>query len=95
MQVAKQFCGIDKKSGILSRLESVILIIKIIIYCYRRLFLLFLIHLGKHKVDIVCENTAVKMVSSGEYVNSVTIAFDSITEIADTSLICPAFMDIS
>lgn len=49
---------------------------------------------GKLKVDIACGNTAVRMVSSGNYENSVTIAFDLMThKYKSSSLVCPAFLE--
>ncbi|XP_053203828.1 corticotropin-releasing factor-binding protein-like [Panonychus citri] len=48
---------------------------------------------GKIKVDIACGNTAVRMVSSGRYENSITIAFDLITQFSSSNLICSTFRE--
>ncbi|XP_015785266.1 corticotropin-releasing factor-binding protein [Tetranychus urticae] len=48
---------------------------------------------GKIQIDIACGNTAVRMVSSGRYENSITIAFDLITQFSTSNLICPTFRD--
>ncbi|RWS09067.1 corticotropin-releasing factor-binding protein-like protein, partial [Dinothrombium tinctorium] len=51
---------------------------------------------SQQKVDVACGNTAIRLVSSGEFDNSVTIAYDLYDpslESASPSLICPTLLE--
>ncbi|CAG2161805.1 unnamed protein product [Oppiella nova] len=47
----------------------------------------------KHKFEVACGNTAVRLVSSGRHDNSVTIAFDLLLDIDSPTLLCPAMLE--
>ena len=49
----------------------------------------FCLHTEREKIDINCGNTAVRLVSSGLYENSVTVAFDLLDESESNSFKCP------
>jgi hypothetical protein len=49
---------------------------------------------GKHKIDVACGNTAVRLVSSGRHDNSVTLAFDLLLDIVSPALVCPAMLEV-
>ncbi|RWS29993.1 corticotropin-releasing factor-binding protein-like protein [Leptotrombidium deliense] len=48
---------------------------------------------SKREVDVACGNTAIRLVSSGQYDNSVTIGFDLLLDFSSSSLICPALLE--
>ena len=47
----------------------------------------------KHRVEVACGNTAVRLISSGRYDNSVTLAFDLLFDIDSPTLLCPAMLE--
>lgn len=53
----------------------------------------FLFRVASHKIDVFCGNTAVRLVSSGTYENSVTIAFTILLDLKSPTLTCPSLLD--
>ncbi|XP_023220069.1 corticotropin-releasing factor-binding protein-like isoform X1 [Centruroides sculpturatus] len=47
---------------------------------------------GKNTVDIGCGNTAVRLVSSGQYENSVTFEYSILSDFSSLSLLCPGML---
>lgn len=45
-----------------------------------------------HRIDIACGNTAVRLISSGMYDNSITFAFDLLADFMTPKLSCPSFL---
>ncbi|KFM71964.1 hypothetical protein X975_08534, partial [Stegodyphus mimosarum] len=43
-------------------------------------------------VTIACGNTAVRLVSSGDYENSITFSFDIPSDFSSLDLVCPSFL---
>jgi hypothetical protein len=48
---------------------------------------------AQDKIDIFCGNTAVRLVSSGNFDNSVTFAFDLLLDLKSPSLTCPTLLE--
>ncbi|KFM62210.1 Corticotropin-releasing factor-binding protein, partial [Stegodyphus mimosarum] len=48
---------------------------------------------GRSSVDVACGNSAVRLVSSGRFENSVTVSFDLLMDWGSPSLICPTLME--
>ena len=48
---------------------------------------------AEERVDIFCGNTAVRLVSSGNFDNSVTFAFDLLLDLKTPSLTCPTLLE--
>lgn len=51
------------------------------------------ITLASHKIDVLCGNTAVRLVSSGKFENSVTVAFTILLDLKSPTLTCPSLLD--
>lgn len=49
--------------------------------------------LASHKIDVFCGNTAVRLVSSGKFENSVTVAFTILLDLKTPTLTCPSLLD--
>ncbi|CAL1287070.1 unnamed protein product [Larinioides sclopetarius] len=49
--------------------------------------------LGRSSVDVACGNSAVRLVSSGKFENSVTVSFDLLMDWGSPSLVCPTLLE--
>lgn len=47
----------------------------------------------EHPVTIACGNTAIRLVSSGHYENSITFKFDLPSDFSSLDLVCPSFLE--
>ncbi|XP_054713089.1 corticotropin-releasing factor-binding protein-like [Uloborus diversus] len=48
---------------------------------------------GRSSVDVACGNSAVRLVSSGKFENSVTVSFDLLMDWGSPSLVCPTLLE--
>ena len=56
--------------------------------------ILFLTNVAaQHKTDIFCGNSAVRLVSSGNFDNSVTFGFELLLDLKTPSLTCPTLLE--
>ncbi|GFQ73980.1 corticotropin-releasing factor-binding protein [Trichonephila clavata] len=46
-----------------------------------------------HPISVACGNTAVRLVSSGHFENSVTFSFDIPADFSSLDLVCPSFLE--
>lgn len=51
------------------------------------------IPIALHKIDVFCGNTAVRLVSSGKFENSVTVAFTILLDLKSPTLTCPSLLE--
>lgn len=50
-------------------------------------------NIASHKIDVFCGNTAVRLVSSGKFENSVTVAFTILLDLKSPTLTCPSLLE--
>ncbi|PRD19816.1 UNVERIFIED_CONTAM: Corticotropin-releasing factor-binding protein [Trichonephila clavipes] len=48
---------------------------------------------SEHPISVACGNTAVRLVSSGHFENSVTFSFDIPADFSSLDLVCPSFLE--
>ena len=89
MEIAADFCGVDSLPGaflLSSQLhpeKTSLTVTSILSSTFS----------AANKIDILCGNTAIRLVSSGMYQNSVTFSFDLFMDPKSTGLTCAALLE--